>query len=206
MSIFIKICGITNDEDANLSIEYGADAIGLNQYEKSPRFVNKKELLKIKNTLNDDVLIVPVFVNPKEGEVLKFLDIYPNSVLQFHGNESLEFCKKFDRPFIKSMKIDDSINAYDYQKDYPSAKYFLLDSGDEDLYGGTRKKFDWKKIPQDLNNLIVAGGLNPNNILSLLDYFIPFGVDVCSGVESKKGVKDSLKLKKFIDLIKNYER
>ena len=206
MSIFIKICGITNDEDANLSIEYGADAIGLNQYEKSPRFVNKKELLKIKNTLNDDVLIVPVFVNPKEGEVLKFLDIYPNSVLQFHGNESLEFCKKFDRPFIKSMNIDDSMNAYDYQKDYPSAKYFLLDSGDKDLYGGTGKKFDWKKIPRDLNNLIVAGGLNPNNILSLLDYFIPFGVDVCSGVESKKGVKDSFKLKKFIDLIKNYER
>ena len=156
MSIFIKICGITNDEDANLSIEYGADAIGLNQYEKSPRFVNKKELLKIKNTLNDDVLIVPVFVNPKEGEVLKFLDIYPNSVLQFHGNESLEFCKKFDRPFIKSMNIDDSMNAYDYQKDYPSAKYFLLDSGNEDLHGGTGKKFDWKKIPQDLNNLIVA--------------------------------------------------
>ena len=86
MSIFIKICGITNDEDANLSIEYGAHAIGLNQYEKSPRFVNKKELLKIKNSLDDDVLIVPVFVNPKEGEVLKFLDIYPNSVLQFHGN------------------------------------------------------------------------------------------------------------------------
>ena len=206
MSIFIKICGITNDEDANLSIEYGADAIGLNQYEKSPRFVNKKELLKIKNSLDDDVLIVPVFVNPKEGEVLKFLDIYPNSVLQFHGNESLEFCKKFGRPFIKSINIDDSINAYDYQKGYPSAKYFLLDSGDEDLHGGTGKKFDWKKIPRDLNNLIVAGGLNPNNILSLLDYFIPFGVDVCSGVESKKGVKDSLKLKKFIDLIKNYER
>ena len=91
MSIFIKICGITNDEDANLSIEYGADAIGLNQYEKSPRFVNKKELLKIKNSLDDDVLIVPVFVNPKEGEVLKFLNIYPNSVLQFHVNESLEF-------------------------------------------------------------------------------------------------------------------
>ena len=98
------------------------------------------------------------------------------------------------------------MNAYDYQKDYPSAKYFLLDSGNEDLHGGTGKKFDWKKIPQDLNNLIVAGGLNPNNILSLLDYFIPFGVDVCSGVESKKGVKDSFKLKKFIDLIKNYER
>ena len=145
MSIFIKICGITNDEDANLSIEYGAHAIGLNQYEKSPRFVNKKELLKIKNSLNDDVLIVPVFVNPKEGEVLKFLDIYPNSVLQFHGNESLEFCKKFGRPFIKSMNIDGSINAYDYQKGYPSAKYFLLDSGDEDLHGGTGKKFDWKK-------------------------------------------------------------
>ena len=104
------------------------------------------------------------------------------------------------------MNIDGSINANDYQKGYPSAKYFLLDSGDEDLHGGTGKKFDWKKIPRDLNNLIVAGGLNPNNILSLLDYFIPFGVDVCSGVESKKGVKDPLIMKEFIELIKNYER
>jgi len=206
MSIFIKICGITNVEDANLSIEYGADAIGLNQYEKSPRYVSDKELIKIKNSLDDDILVVPVFVNPKEDEVLKFLKIYPNSVLQFHGCESLEFCEKFDRPFIKSINLDASKNAYDYQKEYAAAKYFLLDSGNEDLYGGTGRKFDWKKIPHDFNNLIVAGGLNTNNILSLLDYFIPFGVDVCSGVESKKGVKDSLKLKKFIDLIKNYER
>ena len=206
MSIFIKICGITNVVDANLSVEYGADAIGLNQYEKSPRYVSDEELIKIKNSLDDDVLIVPVFVNPKEDEVYKFLKIYPKSVLQFHGNESLEFCKKFNRPFIKSMNLNDSINAYNYQKEYASAKYFLLDSGNEDLYGGTGKNFDWKKIPQDFNNLIIAGGLNTNNILTLLDYFIPFGVDVCSGVESKKGVKDSLKLKKFIDLIKNYER
>ena len=206
MSIFIKICGITNVEDANLSVEYGADAIGLNQYKQSPRYINEKALSKIKESLDSNVLIVPVFVNPNENEVFKFLSIFPDCFLQFHGNESPEFCKKFERPFIKSMTIDNSISTCDYQKEYASAKYFLLDSGTEDLHGGTGEKFDWKRIPQDRNNLIIAGGLNTNNILSLLDYFIPFGVDVCSGVESKKGVKDSFKLKKFIDLIKNYER
>jgi phosphoribosylanthranilate isomerase len=206
MNIFVKICGITSSNDANLAAEFGADAIGLNQYKQSPRYVNESGLINIKENLDNNILIVPVFVDPNVQEVHRFIDIFPNSILQFHGNESLKFCKQFDRPFIKSINQKEFTNIVDTTKEYISADYFLLDSGTEDLHGGTGEIFDWKKIPVNLNNLIIAGGLNSNNILSLLDYFIPFGVDVCSGVESKKGVKDPFIMKEFIELIKNYER
>ena len=206
MNIFVKICGITSSNDANLAAEFGADAIGLNQYKQSPRYVNESCLVNIKENLDNNILIVPVFVDPNVQEVHRFIDIFPKSILQFHGNESLKFCKQFDRPFIKSINQKEFTNIVDTTKEYISADYFLLDSGTEDLHGGTGEIFDWKKIPVNLNNLIIAGGLNSNNILSLLDYFIPFGVDVCSGVESKKGVKDPFIMKEFIELIKNYER
>ena len=206
MNIFVKICGITSSNDANLAAEFGADAIGLNQYKQSPRYVEESGLINIKENLDNNILIVPVFVDPNVQEVHRFIDIFPKSILQFHGNESLKFCKQFDRPFIKSINQKEFTNIVDTTKEYISADYFLLDSGTENLHGGTGEIFDWKKIPVNLNNLIIAGGLNSNNILSLLDYFIPFGVDVCSGVESKKGVKDPLIMKEFIELIKNYER
>ena len=206
MNIFVKICGITSSNDANLAAEFGADAIGLNQYKQSPRYVNESGLINIKENLDNNILIVPVFVDPNVQEVHRFIDIFPKSILQFHGNESLKFCKQFNRPFFKSINQKEFTNIVDTTKEYISADYFLLDSGTEDLHGGTGEIFDWKKIPVNLNNLIIAGGLNSNNILSLLDYFIPFGVDVCSGVESKKGVKDPLIMKEFIELIKKYER
>ena len=103
MSIFVKICGITNEKDAYSAIKYGADAIGLNQFVKSPRYVDESELLKIKRVLSKEITVVPVFVNPKDEEVYNFLQIFPNSTLQFHGAETRSFCEKFNKPYIKSM-------------------------------------------------------------------------------------------------------
>ena len=103
MNIFVKICGITSSNDANLAAKFGADAIGLNQYKQSPRYVNESGLINIKENLDNNILIVPVFVDPNVQEVHRFIDIFPKSILQFHGNESLKFCKQFDRPFIKSI-------------------------------------------------------------------------------------------------------
>ena len=117
------------------------------------------------------------------------------------GLKLVHFVKKFNKPYIKSINVSNISNHENFLRNYESAEQILLDSGTEQLSGGTGEKFDWNQIPTNFNNLIIAGGLNPNNILRLLDYFIPFGVDVCSGVESKKGVKDTTKMKNFIDFV-----
>ena len=206
MSIFIKICGITNLEDAKFSITDGADAIGFIQSKKSERFVSLETLNDIKGAIGMDFLTIPVFVNPSSEEVINFLSIFPNSILQFHGDEEEEFCKAFNKPYIKAInvsKYEDLINDLNKYKD---SFAYLLDSGDSQNRGGTGETFDWKLIPKDLSNkIIVAGGLDSNNIGVLLSKISPFGVDVSSGVESKIGVKDHSKIDNFIKLVKKYE-
>ena len=206
MSIFIKICGITNLEDAKFSITDGADAIGFIQSKKSERFVSLETLNDIRDAIGIDFLTIPVFVNPSTEEVENFLSIFPNSILQFHGDEEEEFCKAFNKPYIKAInvsKLEDLINDLNRYKD---SFAYLLDSGDSQNRGGTGETFDWKLIPKDLSNkIIVAGGLDSNNIEVLLSEVSPFGVDVSSGVERKIGVKDHSKINNFIKLVKKYE-
>ena len=206
MSIFIKICGITNLKDAKVSIREGADAIGFIQSKKSERFVSSETLRVIKKGIGINFLTIPVFVNPSTDEVVNFLNIFPNSILQFHGDEEEEFCKSFNKRYIKAINVSDQENLMNDLKRYKDSYAYLLDSGDSQNRGGTGETFDWKLIPKLLSNkIIVAGGLDLNNINVLLDTITPFGVDVSSGVESKKGVKDHSKLNKFIKLVKKYE-
>jgi len=206
MSIFIKICGITNLEDAKVSLTEGADAIGFIQSKKSERFVSLETLNDIKNGIGTNFLTIPVFVNPSTEEVENFLNIFPNSILQFHGDEEEEFCKSFDARYIKAINVSNQEDLMNDINTYEDSYAYLLDSGDSQNRGGTGETFDWKLIPKLLSNkIIVAGGLDSNNINVLLDTIIPFGVDVSSGVESKKGVKDHSKIDKFIKLVKKYE-
>ncbi len=206
MSIFIKICGITNLEDAKFSITNGADAIGFIQSKKSERFVSLETLNVIKNAIGIDFLTIPVFVNPLTEEVINFLSIFPNSILQFHGDEEEEFCKTFNKPYIKAINVSKQEDLVNDLNKYKDSFAYLLDSGDSQNRGGTGETFDWKLIPKDLSNkIIVAGGLDSNNIEVLLSEVSPFGVDVSSGVESKIGVKDHSKIDNFIKLVKKYE-
>ena len=206
MSIFIKICGITNLEDAKFSITDGADAIGFIQSKKSERFVSLETLNVIKDAIGIDFLTIPVFVNPSTEEVINFLSIFPNSILQFHGDEEEEFCKAFNKPYIKAINVSKQENLINDLNKYKDSFAYLLDSGDSQNRGGTGETFDWKLIPKDLSNkIIVAGGLDSNNIEVLLSEVSPFGVDVSSGVESKIGVKDHSKIDNFIKLVKKYE-
>ena len=206
MSIFIKICGITNLEDAKFSITDGADAIGFIQSKKSERFVSLETLNVIKDTIGIDFLTIPVFVNPSTEEVINFLSIFPNSILQFHGDEEEEFCKVFNKPYIKAINVSKQEDLVNDLNKYKDSFAYLLDSGDSQNRGGTGETFDWKLIPKDLSNkIIVAGGLDSNNIEVLLSEVSPFGVDVSSGVESKIGVKDHSKIDNFIKLVKKYE-
>ena len=206
MSIFIKICGITNLEDAKFSITDGADAIGFIQSKKSERFVSLETLNVIKDAIGIDFLTIPVFVNPSTEEVINFLSIFPNSILQFHGDEEEEFCKAFNKPYIKAINVSKQEDLVNDLNKYKDSFAYLLDSGDSQNRGGTGETFDWKLIPKDLSNkIIVAGGLDSNNIDVLLSEVSPFGVDVSSGVESKIGVKDHSKIDNFIKLVKKYE-
>ena len=206
MSIFIKICGITNLEDAKFSITDGADAIGFIQSKKSERFVSLETLNVIKDAIGIDFLTIPVFVNPSTEEVINFLSIFPNSILQFHGDEEEEFCKAFNKPYIKAINVSKQEDLINDLNRYKDSFAYLLDSGDSQNRGGTGETFDWKLIPKDLSNkIIVAGGLDSNNIEALLSEVSPFGVDVSSGVESKIGVKDHSKIDNFIKLVKKYE-
>ena len=206
MSIFIKICGITNLEDAKISITDGADAIGFIQSKKSERFVSLETLNVIKDAIGIDFLTIPVFVNPSTEEVINFLSIFPNSILQFHGDEEEEFCKAFNKPYIKAINVSNQEDLINDLNKYKDSFAYLLDSGDSQNRGGTGETFDWKLIPKDLSNkIIVAGGLDSNNIEVLLSEVSPFGVDVSSGVESKIGVKDHSKIDNFIKLVKKYE-
>ena len=206
MSIFIKICGITNLEDAKFSITDGADAIGFIQSKKSERFVSLETLNVIKDAIGIDFLTIPVFVNPSSEEVINFLSIFPNSILQFHGDEEEEFCKAFNKPYIKAINVSKQEDLINDLNRYKDSFAYLLDSGDSQNRGGTGETFDWKLIPKDLSNkIIVAGGLDSNNIEVLLSEVSPFGVDVSSGVESKIGVKDHSKIDNFIKLVKKYE-
>ena len=206
MSIFIKICGITNLEDAKVSITDGADAIGFIQSKKSERFVSLETLNVIKDAIGIDFLTIPVFVNPSTEEVINFLSIFPNSILQFHGDEEEEFCKAFNKPYIKAINVSKQEDLINDLNKYKDSFAYLLDSGDSQNRGGTGETFDWKLIPKDLSNkIIVAGGLDSNNIEVLLSEVSPFGVDVSSGVESKIGVKDHSKIDNFIKLVKKYE-
>ena len=206
MSIFIKICGITNLEDAKFSITDGADAIGFIQSKKSERFISLETLNVIKDAIGIDFLTIPVFVNPSSEEVINFLSIFPNSILQFHGDEEEEFCKAFNKPYIKAINVSKQEDLINDLNKYKDSFAYLLDSGDSQNRGGTGETFDWKLIPKELSNkIIVAGGLDSNNIEVLLSEVSPFGVDVSSGVESKIGVKDHSKIDNFIKLVKKYE-
>jgi phosphoribosylanthranilate isomerase len=203
---FIKICGITNSFDALNAFEKGADAIGFMQTKESSRFVPLYDLRSILKDIGINKLTIPVFVNPNEEDVYKFLDIFPNSIIQFHGEEEENFCLKFNKPFIKAINFSDKSDLINKLENYKKAYAVLIDSGDSVNRGGTGETFDWKLIPKDLSQkIIIAGGLNLNNIDELFEYFTPYGVDVSSGVESQKGVKDSLKVEQFINQIKTYE-
>ena len=201
MKLFIKICGVTNDYDLKDLIKLDIDAIGFNRDKNSPRYVSLEFLEISSKFFNEKISPVIVFVNESREEIEKAISFFKNPILQFHGDESQEFCSSFNLPFIKAI----SMNEKDYMNkilDFDDAFAILLDSGGQKIRGGTGKTFDWKLIPKEIkNNLIIAGGLNSNNITSLIKSYKPYGVDLASGVESKPGKKDITELKHFLKIV-----
>ncbi|MFA5914841.1 MAG: phosphoribosylanthranilate isomerase [Burkholderiales bacterium] len=200
----IKICGLTRIEDARAAVQLGVDAIGLVFYAPSPRYVGLDQARAIIAAIPPFVTVVGLFVDPVRSEVESVLRRCSLNLLQFHGDESPEFCNGFDLPYIKAARVRADADLVQYLTAYSAAQGWLLDAYHDRLYGGTGASFDWNLIPQGLPKpVILSGGLTPENVGAAVRQVRPWAVDVSSGVESTKGIKDAAKIAAFIAGVKN---
>ena len=196
----IKICGITRQEDARCAALLGADALGFVFYPPSPRYVSAEQAIKIMAELPAFVTSTALFVDAERKEINKILTLTGIDLLQFHGNEDPEFCESFNRPYIKALRVKDDTDIAAEIARYPGARGILLDAYVPGLPGGTGMTFDWQRIPAELQQRIVlAGGLHPDNVAAAIEQVRPLAVDVSGGVEVAKGIKDSEKIRRFIN-------
>ena len=199
----VKICGITNLEDALAACDHGADALGFVFSRKSPRYIEPEKTAEIIDALPPFVTPVALFVNEPESKVWDVLNVTGINVVQFHGEESPDYVSSFGMRIIKAIRVknEESLNAatrYD-------TSAILLDAWSPEAYGGTGKRFDWdilRKISIG-SRIILAGGLNPENAAYAVKLVKPYGVDVSSGVEISPGKKDHAKIKAFISNVKS---
>lgn len=194
----IKICGITRLEDALHAIGLGVDALGFVFVESSPRYINAVDAKSIIRQLPPFAQTVGLFMNQPAEEVSAIVQKTALNLLQFHGDESVSFCEQFDMPYIKAIPMGGGVNPVEYAAQYSASVGFLLDSHQKGASGGSGDKFDWDAIPQGFTKpLILAGGLSVENIESAVRQVKPYAVDVSSGVEATKGVKDADKMRSF---------
>ncbi|MCH2605473.1 MAG: phosphoribosylanthranilate isomerase [Nitrospinales bacterium] len=198
----VKICGMTNLKDVKVAVDGGVDAVGFIFYKKSPRSVTMQAVREIVLELPPFVDSVGVFVNETAEQINKIADHCKLDRVQLHGDESPAFCKKIRRRVIKAIRVKD-IQSLKKLSDYPVSS-FLLDTFSEDQYGGTGKVFDWNLAypAKKYGPIILAGGLTPINVHQAIQRIQPYGVDVCSGVESQPGIKDHKKMKAFLKNVK----
>jgi phosphoribosylanthranilate isomerase len=195
----IKICGIKHRDDALKAAECGADAIGLIFVEKSPRYVSFTDARLIAESMPPFVTVVGLFMDAAKDVVREAINVVPLNLLQFHGDESPAFCEQFGMPYIKVLRMRENVNVIAFAQEYPNAAGILLDTYHKGTGGGTGQTFDWSLIPGDVPlPLILAGGLNPENVASAIQTVHPYAVDVSSGVESGPAEKDHKKIEKFI--------
>jgi phosphoribosylanthranilate isomerase len=198
----IKICGITRVEDALICAQFGADAIGLVFYDKSPRNVNIAQAKAIVAALPPFVSVVGLFVNASLNTIQTTISQVRLDVLQFHGDETPEFCAQFNLPFYKAVRVNSDTNLLQYCLDYGQAQALLLDAYSDTAFGGTGLTFDWNLIPQNLPKpVILAGGLNVGNVAEAIRKTQPYAVDVSGGVERAKGIKDAAKVAAFMQTV-----
>lgn len=210
MKTRIKICGITRIEDALAAAEAGADAIGFVFYPKSPRYVEAAQAAKIVAVLPPFVDIVALFVNATPEFVRETLAAVPISLLQFHGDEDEAYCRQFDRPYLKAARVRPELDLVQYAASFASAQALLLDAF-VDGYGGGGHAFDWSLIPEGGKGkghglprpIVLSGGLTTDNVTEAVRRVRPAAVDVSSGVEVAKGIKDPAKIAAFIAGVRN---
>ncbi len=196
----VKYCGFTTVENASTAAALGVDAIGLIFYAKSPRNVSIARASEIIAVLPPFISVVGLFVNPAEAEIEQVISQLPLNILQFHGDESEKFCNGFSLPYLKAVRMAPNVDVLAEIERYNSASGILLDSYHEQQAGGTGDKFDWSRVPDSIEMpIVLAGGLNPANISEAITATRPYAVDVSSGIESSKGIKDNTKMQQFMN-------
>jgi phosphoribosylanthranilate isomerase len=199
----IKICGITRPADARAAAHAGADAIGLVFYPPSPRYLSVERAVEIRDALPPFVQAVALFVNADAAQVAQVIGRVHPSMLQFHGEEAPQFCEQFGLPFVKACRIRPGVDPLDYLQRYARAAGWLVDSFVPE-YGGVGETFDWSLVPKERTRpLILSGGLDAGNVARAVRTVHPWGVDVSTGVESTKGIKDAGKMAAFIAEVRN---
>lgn len=200
----VKICGITRVEDGIIAAQAGADAIGLVFVAGSPRHVLPTRAREIARALPPFVSTVALFVNPSVSEVETVLEAVRPDVLQFHGEEAADFCRAFGVPYLKAFRVRPGVDLLQSAASYDDAQGWLLDAWSEAAHGGTGERFDWALIPPDLPRpVVLAGGLVPANVATAIRRVRPWAVDVSSGVEAGKGIKDAALIAAFMKEVRN---
>jgi phosphoribosylanthranilate isomerase len=199
----VKICGITRPGDARAAADAGADAIGLVFYPPSPRYLGIDQALAIRDALPPFIQSVALFVNPDAAQVAQVIGRVRPALLQFHGEETPDFCEAFGVPYVKACRVRRGVDLLEYLRAFSGARAWLLDSHVAE-YGGVGERFDWSLAPTERDRpLILSGGLAPDNVAEAVRRVRPWGVDVSSGVESAKGIKDASRIAAFITGVRN---
>lgn len=202
----IKICGLTREVDVKSVCQQGADALGLVFYPPSPRHVTVAQAAKLVRVVSPFVSIVGLFVNPSAAQVQAVLTEVSLDILQFHGDETPEFCRQFGKPYLKAVRVKTGVDLLQYATQFSDAQGLLLDAFIEGTPGGTGEAFDWALIPPQLPlPIILSGGLQANNVTQAIRQVKPYAVDVSSGVEFAKGIKDIFKIIQFIQEVRQID-
>lgn len=203
----VKFCGITQYEDAAAAVALGVDALGFVFYGPSPRNIAAEQASAIIAKLPPLVCKVGLFVDAGIDTVRAVLDRVPLDVVQFHGDEAAVDCEQAGRPYIKAIRMAPDVDLHTVAAQYASASALLLDAYTTDAVGGTGLAFDWNRIPRSLPRpVILAGGLTTANVAAAISAVRPYAVDVSSGVERSRGIKDPAKMKQFMIEVKSVER
>ena len=198
----IKICGLTREEDVDAAVAAGADAIGFVFYPPSPRYVAPQRASELAKRIPPFVDVVGLFVNETPEVVRTTCDAVPINVLQFHGDEDAAYCRQFSRPYLRAARVRPGLDLLEFARSFPDARGLLLDAF-VDGYGGGGHVFDWTLIPPDLPGfLVLSGGLTVTNVADAIERVRPVAVDVSSGVEMSKGIKDHSKIAAFVAAVR----
>lgn len=199
----IKICGITREEDLDVAVVAGADALGFVLYERSPRYVGVDRMAALVSRLPPFVTPVGLFVNAEPLLIEAAVEAVPHLLLQFHGDETPMQCRAARRPYLRAARVAPGVDLLDFVTQYTDATGILLDAH-VDGYGGGGKVFDWSLIPRDAHRpLVLSGGLHAGNVRDGILQVRPWAVDVSSGVEgSAKGIKDAAAMRRFCDAVR----
>jgi len=203
----IKICGITRAEDIATAVNLGVDALGFVFVPSSSRFIDLQLAKQLLGAVPPFVTTVGLFMDQSQAEVAEIIEHCSINLLQFHGAETAEFCQQFDQAYIKAIPMGGNSDGLEMIGQHQQAQAFLFDSNDIGGMGGSGHVFDWSKLPQGMDRpLILAGGINSMNVAEAIRQLKPYAVDVSSGVEKAKGIKDPQKMSEFVQAVKTGDR